>query len=173
MAFPIIIAFYKREKLGMNYDSIKNYRFQIKDDGKFCLADYDTIANYVQKYPNKNQLMNRRNEPVAKFWTLRDINALRRNRTFIENDTYNTVYVYEDILPYYCYIDIFKQYLDKIPYYLGNCDIIIDNEKFIKIRESFTSFSIKTNPVLRKTLKCRDVPNAKEQIDQYFRELLN
>ena len=81
MAFPILIALYKRDRDGMNYDYIQNYQFKIKDDGLFSFKDFDTIVNYVQKYPNK-QYLNKNDKPVAKFWTLRDINALKRNRIF-------------------------------------------------------------------------------------------
>ncbi|MEI7425327.1 MAG: N-6 DNA methylase [Candidatus Moraniibacteriota bacterium] len=171
MAFPILVAFYKKDQDGMTYDYIQNYKFKIKDDGIFRLKDFDTIVNYVQKYPNKKYL-NKNDKPVAKFWTLRDINALKRNRTFIDSDTYNTVYILMEKLPYYCYIDIFKQYADKMPYFIGNCDIIIDNEKFNDIKECFIAQSVHTNPVLKNKFKFREIPNAKLKIDNYFRELL-
>lgn len=171
MAFPILIGFYRRDGKGMSYEDVKNYQFAVKDGGKFRLADFDTIAKYVQKYPNKKSLR-AKDEPIAKFWTLRDINALRRNRTFIANDTYNTVYVLPEKLAYYCYIDVFKQYAEKMPYFLGNCDVIIDNEEFLKIKDSFVYWSVSTNTVLRRTMKMTEVADAKERIDEYFRKLL-
>ena len=171
MAFPILIALYKMDEKGMDYDYIQNYQFKIKDDGVFRLKDFDTIVNYVQKYPNK-KFLNKNDKPVAKFWTLRDINALKRNRTFIDDDTYNTVYILLEKLPYYCYIDIFKQYTDKMPYFIGNCDVIIDNEKFKKIKQCFVYQSIHTNPVLRNKLRFREIPDAKLKIDTYFKELI-
>lgn len=171
MAFPILIALYKRDEAGMNYNYIQNYQFKVKDDGLFRLKDFDTIVNYVQKYPNK-KFLNKNDKPIAKFWTLRDINALKRNRTFIDSDTYNTVYVLMDKLPYYCYIDIFKQYADKMPYFIGNCDVIIDNKKFDEIKECFIAQSIHTNPILKNKFKFREIPDAKIKIENYFRELL-
>ncbi|MFA5750977.1 MAG: methyltransferase [Candidatus Paceibacterota bacterium] len=170
MAFPILVALYKRDKDGMNYDYIQNYLFRVKDDGVFRLKDFDTIANYIQKYPNK-KFLNKNDKPVAKFWTLRDINALKRNRTFIDEDTYNTVYVLMEKLPYYCYIDVFKQYANRMPYFIGNCDVIIDNKKFDKIKECFIDFSVHTNPILKKRFRFRKVPDAKLKIDNYFKEL--
>lgn len=170
MAFPILIALYKKDDNGMAYEYIRNYRFKVKDDGFLRLNDFDTIVNYVQKYPNKKYL-DKSDKPVAKFWTLRDINALKRNRTFIDSDTYNTVYVLMEKLPYYCYIDIFKQYADKMPYFIGNCDVIIDNEKFSQIKECFIARSVHTNPVLKRRFKFRLIPDAKNKIDNYFREL--
>jgi hypothetical protein len=171
MAFPILIALYKRDENGMNYDYIQNYQFKVKDDGIFRLKDFDTIVNYVQKYPNK-KFLNKNDKPVAKFWTLRDINALKRNRTFINEDTYNTVYILMEKLPYYCYIDVFKQYADKMPYFIGNCDVIIDNEKFDAIKECFIDQSVHSNPILKDKFKFRKIPDAKIKIENYFRELL-
>lgn len=171
MAFPILIAFYKRDGAGMDYVYIQNYQFKVKDDGVFRLKDFDTIVNYVQKYPNK-KFLNKNDKPVAKFWTLRDINALKRNRTFINEDTYNTVYVLMEKLPYYCYIDVFKQYAHKMPYFIGNCDIIIDDEKFNRIKECFIDQSIHTNPVLKNKFNFKKIPDAKQKIDNYFKELL-
>ena len=171
MAFPILIALYEKDQKGMTYDYIQNYQFKVKDDGLFRLSDFDTVVNYVQKYPNK-KFLNKNDKPIAKFWTLRDINALKRNRTFIDSDTYNTVYVLMEKLPYYCYIDVFKQYADKVPYFLGNCDVIIDNEKFNEIKECFIAQSVHTNPVLRNKFNFREIPDAKPKIDNYFRELL-
>ncbi len=171
MAFPILVALYKRDEQGMSYDYIQNYQFKVKDDGVFRLKDFDTIVNYVQKYPNK-KFLNKNDKPVAKFWTLRDINALKRNRTFINEDTYNTVYVLMEKLPYYCYIDVFKQYTDKMPYFIGNCDVIIDDDKFNKIKECFIDQSVHTNPVLKNKFNFRKIPDAKLKIDNYFKELL-
>lgn len=170
-AFPILIAFYKRDEQGMDYQYIEKYQFRVKDEGTFRLGDFDTIANYVQKYPNKKHL-NENDKPVAKFWTLRDINALRRNRTFVDNDTYNTVYIEMEKLPYYCYIDIFKQYIDKMPYFIGNCDVIIDNEEFLKIKDCFIYQSALTNPMLRNKLRFPEVPDAQLKIENYFKTLL-
>lgn len=171
MAFPILIALYKKDQEGMTYNYIENYQFKIKDDGLFRLKDFDTIVNYVQKYPNKKYL-NKNDKPVARFWTLRDINALKRNRTFIDSDTYNTVYILMEKLPYYCYIDVFKQYANKMPYFIGNCDVIIDNIKFNEIKECFIAQSVHTNPILKNKFKFREIPDAKLKIENYFNELL-
>jgi hypothetical protein len=75
-------------------------------------------------------------------------------------------------LPYYCYIDVFKQYAHKMPYFIGNCDVIIDNKKFNEIKECFIAQSIHTNPVLKTKFKFRYIPNAKVKIENYFKELL-
>jgi hypothetical protein len=171
MAFPILIGLYKREKGGMSYDFIRNYHFATKERTEFCMSDFDTIANYISKYPNK-QYISDTNKPVAKFYTMRDINALKRSRTFIDNDMTNTVYVVLDKLPYYCYVDVFKKYADKLPYYLGNCDIMIDKEEFEKIKECFVAESVHNNPILKNRFKIREIPQATLKIEEYFDKLL-
>jgi hypothetical protein len=60
-----------------------------------------------------------------------------------------------------------------MPYFIGNCDVIIDNAEFIKIRECFIYQSTKTNPVLRNSMHCRDIPDAKTKIDNYFKTLIS
>lgn len=170
-AFPIIIALYKRDTVGMDYKYIENYKFKVKEGGTFRLNNFDTVANYIHKYPNKN-LLKKSDKPIAKFWTLRDINALKRNRTFIEKDTTGTVYITSDKIHYYCYIDVFKSYIDIFPYFMGNCDIIIDHNKFIKIKDHFISYSLENNTSLKKKLKFKTLPNSKKKIEVYFQELL-
>ena len=170
-AFPILISLYKRDENGMNYEYIENYKFQTKEGATFRLSDFDTIAKYISKYPNKNSISDS-DKLVAKFYTMRDINALKRSRTFIENDMTNTVYVTEEKLPYYCYVDIFKRYADRLPYYFGNCDVLIDQAEFEKIKDSFVSESVHTNPVLKGKIKFHRVPDASLKIEKYFNKLL-
>lgn len=171
MAFPILISLYERDDKGMEYGDIKNYIFQAKEGLKFRLGDFDTIANYISKYPNKKSITDM-SKVIAKFYTLRDINALKRNRTFVDNDMTNTVYVTEEKLPYYCYVDVFKKYADRLPYYFGNCDVIIDHDEFEKIKDSFVSESVRTNSVLKGKIKFRRVPDASLKIERYFNKLL-
>jgi len=170
MAFPILVSLYERNTNGMDYDFIKNYRFKTKEETTFCLNDFDTIANYISKYPNYRYISDT-SKPVAKFYTMRDINALKRNQTFIESD-YNAVYVVMDKLPYYCYVDVFKKYADKLPYYLGNCDVFIDKVEFEKIKDCFIAESVHSNPVLKKKFRFRDIQDAKPKIESYFNKLL-
>lgn len=139
--FPIIIALYEKKRLGMSYEFIKSYKFKTYEGKEFCLNDFDFIGNYVQKYPNHNDTR----EAVAYFHTLRDINALKRNQTFMKAQGANTVKVFAENLKYYCYINHFKRFANNLPYYFGNLDVFIDNDKFLKISDEFlaTSSSIK------------------------------
>ncbi|MDO4871950.1 MAG: Eco57I restriction-modification methylase domain-containing protein [bacterium] len=171
MSFPVLAAIYKKDKIGMKYEDIINYNFKTIDGKCFRMSEYDYINRYLNKYPNKNRIKNK-NNIVAKFYTMRDVNALRRSRTFIEEDMANTVYIEKEKLPYYCYVDIFKKYTDKIPYYFGNFDIIIDIDEFNKNKDAFIYESISTNDVLKNKFKFREVLNSKVKIEEYFRKLL-
>ncbi|MCV3550063.1 SAM-dependent methyltransferase [Campylobacter lari] len=137
--FPIVIALYKKDRYGMNYEYIKNYIFKTIEGDIFSLSDYDSIANYVNKYPNHNDPR----EAVAYFHTLRDINALKRNQTFMSTKNFNSVKVFKNNLKYYIYIHFFKKYAYLLPYYFGNLEIFIDNKEFLKIENEFLNFFYK------------------------------
>jgi hypothetical protein len=170
-SFPILAAIYKKDKKGMQYGDILDYTFKTFDGKSFKISDYSYIGQYLSKYPNINKIKNK-NDIVAKFYTMRDINALKRSRTFIDKDLSNTVYVEKDKLPYYCYVDVFKKYTSKIPYYFGNFDIFIDIEEFNKNKDVFIYESISTNSILRDRFKLKKIIDSKERIDTYFKKIL-
>lgn len=126
--FPIIIALYAKDNQGMDYDFIKNYQFSTDSGQKLRLNDFDFIGNYVKKYPNPKD----KRKEVAYFHTLRDINALKRNQTFMTQCSANSIRVFQDSIQYYYYIHHFKKFADKLPYYFGNLDIFINHEEFLK-----------------------------------------
>lgn len=133
--FPIIIAIYTRKKTPqmLDFSAIKRHRFHTIEGKNFALNDFDFIAKYIDKYPNKSRVPDR--EAVALFYTLRDINALARSKTFLDKPTTNAINVPREKFSLYCYVDVFKQMIVRVPYYLGNCDVFIDFEAF-KILES-------------------------------------
>ncbi|MBR3482242.1 MAG: hypothetical protein IKH45_05090, partial [Neisseriaceae bacterium] len=132
--FPIIIALYQKNTQGMDYSFIQNYPFKIYPTNQILrLCDFDFIANYVQKYPNHQD----KRKEVAYFYTLRDINALKRSKTFLEKSQKNAVKVFAHNLKYYYYIHHFKQFAHQLPYYLGNLDIFIDNDAFLSMEDEF------------------------------------
>jgi hypothetical protein len=147
--FPIIIALYKKGMMDFNF--IENYNFKTDDGSIFKIANFDFINNYIRKYPNKKP-----QEFKAMFYTMRDINALKRSKTFLEKPNTNTIYVQEKDYKYYKYVDVFKKYADRLPYYFGNLDIFIGNDKFLAMSDEFL-----------------DYENNKNSIDDYFKELFN
>ncbi len=168
--FPIIIALYERNQIGMNYNFISNYKFKILDGKELTLSSFDVISNYITKYPNKKIVDIK--DTVAYFWTMRDINALKRTKSFIEKESENTIRVVKEKLHYYCYVDVFKDYIKNIPYYLGNNEVMINHSDFIKIKSVFITRTLnKFNWI--KYDKCVDKTEWDENIlKQYFKNLL-
>lgn len=166
--FPIIIAIYKHDLSGMNYDNVKNFKFRTEDNKVFNINGFDYINNYINKYPQKNY---QPKETDCMFFTMRDINALRRSRTFINEKTTNTVYVDKDKFSLYCYVDTFKDYLKHVPYYLGNFNLMIDYNKFKQIENEFIKYSVQKHQFLHNKFKIRELPNLK-LIEDYIKNLL-
>ena len=138
--FPIIIALYERDCRGMNYEFIESYSFKTIEGKTLRLKDFDFIAHYVNKYPNPHD----KRKEIAYFHTLRDINALKRNKTFLKNSSNNAIRVFSENLKYYYYIHHFKSFAYKLPYYFGNLDIFIDNKSFLKNADNF--ICLESNP---------------------------
>lgn len=171
ISFPIIIALYKKEKFGMNYSYIRNYNFKTIDNKTFSLNDFDFIPNYINKYPLKN--ISPREKDIL-FWTMRDINALKRNRTFVNEFGYNTIIIDKSRLDYYIYVDVFKQYSHLIPYYFGNLDVFINDEMYKKYKKYFIYECLTRNNFLKEHVqydKNISLQEAKEIIINYFKYL--
>ncbi len=105
---------------------------------------------------------------------MRDINALRRNRTLVQDYSPNTIVIDKRKLEYYAYVDVFKRNLDRLPFYFGNCDAPIDDILFKKHKNCFISDTIRHHPYLQEHFQIE--PIEKNQIvtrlDKYFRLLL-
>lgn len=150
--FPILIALYQKHNNEMTYEYVKNYTFKSLEGGSFALKNFDFIGSYVRKYPNLKDTK----EPVALFHTLRDINALKRNKSFLSKESSNSIKVFKENLKYYVYIHFFKKYAHFLPYYYGNLDIFLfkDFDKIaLELEKWFYNQSLST-----------------EKIDFYFKE---
>ena len=170
--FPIVIALYRRDTLGMAYDFISAFPFRIGDGVRFCLNDFDYITNYIRKYPSRTH------QPIDNdslfFWTMRDINALRRNRTFVKNYSSHTIVLDKKKLDYYAYVDVFKRNLYRLPFYFGNCDVPIDDKLFKQSKHYFISDAVRHHPFLKKHFQIDliEKEKAESKLDVYFKSLL-
>jgi len=166
--FPIVAAVYKRNKPGTSYEQIVKWRFKTLEGQEFSISDYDYVCKYISKYPS-----NSLKASDFKFFTMRDINALKRSRTFIKEDTENTIYIPQEKLPYYCYVDIFKDVAQKLPYYFGNIDIPFDKDSFEKIKDDFFALSIAKHPDIfgGKFPMPENLQQAKDNVNNYFQNL--
>ncbi len=186
--FPIIIALYRRDTLGMEYSFIRSFRFRAIDGLHFCLNDFDYVTSYIDKYPKKNRSTSddslfssveggdhsSEKDDSLFFWTLRDINALKRNRTFVESYSANTIVIDKRKLEYYAYIDVFKRNLHRLPFYFGNCDVLIDDNLFREYKSCFISDTIRHHPFLEKHFQVNLVEKeqVESKLDIYFKKLL-
>lgn len=129
VGFPVVVALYLRaEKCGLTYDQVRGIRFETVEGDKFSLSGFDYVTDHIEKYPHKN-----RYTPELLFYTMRDINALKRSRTFIKDRITNAVDINPEKLAYYCYIDCFKRYSD-VPYWMGNFNVPFIEKDFEKVR---------------------------------------
>lgn len=166
--FPIILALYKKDANGFKYNDALNMNFMTIDNQSFNLK-HDYIKNYVSKYPSKNKKYN--NDDIL-FFTMRDINALNRSRTFIKELSDNAIIIDKKKFAYYCYVDIFKDHINELPYYYGNCDVFINNSDFLLIKDVFITKSIEKHPWLKSKIVYNENTNF-SLIDNYFKKLFN
>ena len=187
MPFPIVLALYERDTQGMAYDFIRTFRFRLAGKNGFCLGDFDYITGYVDKYPKKRptsdyslfssaegDVHHSEKDDSLFFWTMRDINALKRNRTFVESYSANTIVLDKRKLDYYVYVDVFKRNLHRLPFYFGNCDVLIDDNLFRQYKPSFISDTIRHHAFLKKHFQINPIEKqqAASGLDRYFKLLL-
>lgn len=75
--FPIILALYEKNSLGMSYEFIKQYSFKTYENRTFALKNFDLINNYVKKYSDHYN----DKKAVTYFHISRDINVFKKNQT--------------------------------------------------------------------------------------------
>ena len=165
--FPIVIALYVRSSRGMSYEDIVRFPFRTGDGRELKLSEHDFVPKYVDKYPKKNVAIT---DDSLFFYPLRDINALKRNRTFVRNYKPNLIVIDKSKLDYYIYIDVFKRNSNRLPYYYGNCDVFIDKPLFMQYRNAFVADALEYHPFLESHI---GVPaSASSGVDEYFGRLL-
>ena len=173
--FPIVIALYQKNRVGMSYQDILNFSWITDQHKEFSLNQFSDISNYIKKYPNKNQKIDKN---AIFFWTMRDINALKRNKTFVNKHNSNTIIIDKSKLDYYIYVDVFKQFSHLVPYYFGNCNVLIDNNLFVEYKKYFILEALNRHSYLRDYFVSFDFSQgkfldyARQKITEYFQQLL-
>lgn len=122
--FPVIMGLYKKSKEGTK--NPETITFTTEEGYRFSLQDWSYIGAYCKKYPTKETFDNN-----IYFWAMRDVNALKRNKSFLDAPASGAVSVDPDKLAYYCYVDLFKRFANA-PYWMGNFDIPLPKEGFAK-----------------------------------------
>ena len=140
-AFPVIVALYHRQpKCGLSYQDVQKMLFHTVEGKNFRLSQRDFITAYIRKYPHKQRFT-----PELLFYTQRDVNALKRNRTFLKTRIPNAVDIAPEQLPYYCYLDCFRQFA-QVPYWMGNFDVPLILAEFPALAEDFIAVAKYAHP---------------------------
>lgn len=172
MQFPIVIGLYQRDGKGMSFKDVRRIVFKTIEGFDFKIDDWHYIREYINKYPTRYHTP----KPYdIYFWTLRDLNALKRNRTFINDYCSNAIVVPKDKLDYFVYVDVVKDFSSCFPYYLGNFDVIINNDIYDEYKKYFIAYSINKNSFLMKNYKEYSgikFQDCKKYIVDYFMNLL-
>lgn len=164
--FPVVVAMYRRnEGMGLCYDDVLKICFHTVEGNAFSLSGFDYVTDEICKYPSKD-----RYSPEILFYTMRDINALRRSRTFIRERMANAIDVNPEKLAYYCYVDCFKRFAD-VPYYLGNFNVPFIRDEFAAISNDVMNVSKHGHPeIFGSTQKPSD--SAIARVKMYIKKAL-
>ena len=164
--FPVLIALYERNDDGMSYEYIKQFKFDVyKSDKIFQIKNFNTIDGVVTKYPTKDI-----KDSDLQFYSLRDINALRRNRSFLTGNCHYSVKVNAENLHYYSWLDFFKKYFKSDEMYLyGNLSPLLPEKIEDKdIKGQLYAYILNSNAIVSKWFKDNDPEFFKTHINNYY-----
>lgn len=157
--FPVISALYKRGE-SMDYNYIKTFSFDILGNKrKFKLSNIKTIDGIVKKYPSKEKQQ-------FQFYTLRDINSLLRNTTFVNGPINNGINLEIVTVYQYCWLQFFKDNFKRDDMFIyGNLSPLwsdeIDNPD---IKNQLVSYVWTTNSIFSKLVN-------KQELEKEYGEL--
>ncbi len=169
LKFPIIIALYEKDEIGMDFDYIKNFEFAILDSEKtFKLAQYETTDGCIDKYPPRKNGV--KTSPIGLYYyTFRDINSLKKNASFMNKIHYNSIVITTESLYKYAYLNAFKDLFATQNLWLyGNLSPLVSREALEKNKRKYIEYAIHTNPVIKKADKA-----VLEEIAEYYGINLN
>lgn len=156
--FPVLLALYKREEnINTNFSYIEDFTFNILNNkNSFKLNRFNFIDNWVRKYPNREK-----NNGDLLFYTLRDINALLRNKTFLDTFSNNGIKVTIENLYKYAWLDYFKNNFKPDELYLyGNLSPLyhkdLDNDI---LKKELISYIYNNNVIFNKYVNTNNLNN--------------
>lgn len=145
--FPVVAALYEKNALGMNYNFVESFEFKIfNSKKKFTLWNINTIDKKVNKYPKKEE------HNGLQFYTMRDINALMRNATFVEGNIPNGVEVPLNALYQYGWILFFKNNFNpkENKFLYGNLSPLYPNEIDDEFKNACAYYALHNNSLVEK-----------------------
>lgn len=171
--FPVVSALYERNSSGMDFEYIKNFNFNIFNSTKiFSLNKVLTIDGIVNKYPNKNNITG------LQFYTLRDMNALMRNASFVENKRINGVEIKDKNLYQYAWLFFLKNNFNpkKNKFLYGNLSpLYTEKISDINFKKALIYYAYNNSELVRKYYSIQKIQSlygkSKAQYDILFKEI--
>ncbi|WP_156935937.1 hypothetical protein [Mycoplasmopsis primatum] len=122
---------------------------------KFRLLDIKTIDQEVNKYPKKGS------NNGLQFYTIRDINALMRNASFIEGNTTNGVSVSSDNIYQYGWLLYFKNNFkpSNNEYLYGNLSPLYPENITSEFKNTAAFYAFNNNLLVRKYYSRKTIEN--------------
>ena len=158
MEFPVVLSLYQASNKGMTeFAFIEKFPFEIIDSNQtFSLVNFNTIDGWLNKYPSNNKTAG-----DLLFYTIRDINALKRNRTFLKGKVTNGVKVDITNLYKYAWLDYFKFYFKTNNDYLfGNLSPLYDPTlDSSEIKRELISYIVNNNIVVKNHFSSNELMN--------------
>lgn len=148
--FPILVSLYKKDKEGMSFEYIKNFKFDILNEKeKFILSNFKTSDGYINKYPpRKNDV--KQSDIGLYYWTFRDFNSLRKNTSFFTKQHYNGIVVTLENFYKYAYLYSLKKLFNPENVWIyGNLSPLIDIDNLEKNKNIYISYAFETNEVFK------------------------
>lgn len=154
--FPILVALYEKNPLGMTFDYIQQFRFGVLDnERKFILSEYKTMDGYIDKYPpRKNDI---KDSPIGLYYyTFRDFNSLKKNASFIVQKHPNGIVVTPENFYKYAYLYALKSlFTPEDPWLYGNLSPLGSVDDVEKNKKLYVSYAIRNNHIFDKIKKTR------------------
>lgn len=162
--FPILVALYEKNPLGMTFDYIRQFRFDVLNSKKkFILSEYTTADGYINKYPpRKNDL---KDSPIGLYYyTFRDFNSLKKNTSFIAQKHPNGIVVTLENFYKYAYLYAVKNlFRPKDPWLYGNLSPLVNIDDVQKNKKLYVSYSLKNNRIFDK------LENTTKRITDFYK----
>lgn len=151
-AFPVTISLYLRDKNGMSYDNIKNFRFKILDDEKktFIVSRYTTTDGYINKYPPRKHSLLKESPIGLYYYSFRDLNSVKRNTTFIDKKHDFSVVVTLEEFYKYAYLHCIRKLLKtEYMWLFGNLSPLVDIEFLEENKAIFVYYALESSSTLK------------------------
>lgn len=163
--FPVCLALYRRHvNYNMSFKHIQNFKFSVLNSNQvFELDNFKIIDDWVEKYPKKGN----KKPTDLQFYTIRDINALKRNKTFLIGDVANGIKVEIESLYKYAWLDYFKNNFKPGNFYLfGNLSpLYSDNLEQAEVKKELINYIYVTNKIVKDYI---DTNNLKSIVTEYY-----